>query len=222
MQPFTTHTGMVAPLDRVNVDTDQMMPKQFCKLLTREGYGKFLFYDWRYLASEKANPDFVLNWPRYQGASILLTRANFGCGSSREHAPWGVLDYGFRVVIGPSFADIFYNNCFKNGILPVALPAAQVDELFRRTEQNLGYRLTVDLPNQTITDHLGLKLSFEIGAFRKETLLKGLDEIGLSLEREAEIAAYEENHRRSVTMYAPVDVQVYEPAKLLRDVDMSM
>ncbi len=213
MQPFSTHTGMVAPLDRVNVDTDQMMPKQFCKLLTREGYGKFLFYDWRYLAGEKPNPDFVLNWPRYQSASILLTRANFGCGSSREHAPWGVLDYGFRVVIGPSFADIFYNNCFKNGILPVTLPAAQVDEFFRRTEQNLGYRLTVDLPNQTITDDLGLKLSFEIGAFRKETLLKGLDDIALSLQHEAEIAAYEQNHRRSVTMYAPVDVKIPEPAK---------
>lgn len=153
MQPFSVHTGLVAPLDRLNVDTDQMMPKQFCKLMTREGYGQFLFYDWRYLdAGVTPNPEFVLNWPRYRGASILLARANFGCGSSREHAPWGMLDYGFRVVIAPSFADIFYNNCFKNGILPVTLPEAQVDELFARTERREGYHLSVDLPKQTISD----------------------------------------------------------------------
>jgi len=213
MQPFSTHTGLVAPLDRVNVDTDQMMPKQFCKLLTREGYGKFLFYDWRYLQGEKPNPEFVLNWPRYQGASVLLARANFGCGSSREHAPWGVLDYGFRAVIAPSFADIFYNNCFKNGILPVALPDAQVDELFRRTEQKIGYRLTVDLPKQTISDELGLKFTFEIDPFRKETLLKGLDDIGMSLQHDAEIAAYERRSKPSAEMYAAVDVKFYDSVK---------
>ncbi len=207
MKPFSAHTGLVAPLDRVNVDTDQMIPKQFCKLLTREGYGRLLFYDWRYLEGERPDPDFVLNQPRYQGASILLARANFGCGSSREHAPWGVLDYGFRAVIAPSFADIFYNNCFKNGILPVTLPDAQVDDLFRRTEANVGYRLTVDLPSQTITDASGLKLSFQMDPFRKEILLKGLDDIGLTLQRAAEIAAYEAKHRPGATMYEPVDVK---------------
>src|ERR1700752_4363450 len=129
MQPFSTHSGMVMPLDRVNVDTDQMVPKQFLKALTREGFGRILFYDWRYLPGEVPNPDFVLNFPRYRGASVLLARANFGCGSSREHAPWALLDYGFRVIIAPSFADIFYNNCFKNGILPITLPDVQVDEL---------------------------------------------------------------------------------------------
>jgi len=208
MQPFSVHTGLVAPLDRVNVDTDQMMPKQFCKLLTREGYGRFLFYDWRYFPGEKPNPEFILNWPRYEGASVLLARANFGCGSSREHAPWGVLDYGFRVVIAPSFADIFYNNCFKNGILPVALPDEQVDELFGRTEKNAGYRLTADLPNQTVTDELGLRFTFEIDPFRKEVLLKGLDDIGMSLEHEADIAAFEKTHPIRTVMYDPVDVKI--------------
>ncbi len=213
MQPFSNHTGLVAAFDRVNVDTDQMIPKQFCKLLTREGYGRLLFYDWRYVDGVKPNPDFVLNWPRYQGASILLTRANFGCGSSREHAPWGVLDYGFRVLIGPSFADIFYNNCFKNGILPVMLPEAQVDELFRRTEQQVGYRLSADLPSQTIADDLGLKITFEIDPFRKLTLLKGLDDIGMSLEHEAEITAFEKHHKPTATIYEPVDFTTLEPKK---------
>ena len=211
MKSFSMHTGLVMPLDRVNVDTDQMMPKQFCKLLTREGYGRFLFYDWRYLPGEKPNPEFILNWPRYQGASVLLARANFGCGSSREHAPWGVLDYGFRVVIAPSFADIFYNNCFKNSILPITLPDEQVDELFRRTEANLGYRLTADLPNQIVTDELGLRLPFEIGAFRKEVLLKGLDDIGMTLQHEAEITAFEKTHAIRAVMYDPVDVKVSQP-----------
>jgi 3-isopropylmalate/(R)-2-methylmalate dehydratase small subunit len=211
MQPFSVHTGLVAPLDRVNVDTDQMMPKQFCKLLTREGYGRFLFYDWRYLAGEKPNPEFILNWPRYRGASILLARANFGCGSSREHAPWGVLDYGFRVVIAPSFADIFYNNCFKNGILPVTLPDKQVDELFHRTEKNVGYRLTADLPNQTVTDEFGLRFTFEIDPFRKEVLLKGLDDIGMSMQHEAGIAAFERTHPVRAVMYDPVDVTISTP-----------
>src|ERR1700721_3395679 len=171
MQPFTKHTGLVAPLDRVNVDTDQMIPKQFLKFLTREGYGRVLFYDWRYLPGEKPNPDFVLNWPRYKGASIMLARANFGCGSSREHAPWAVADYGFRVLIAPNYADIFYNNCFKNGILPVTLPEAQVDELFRRTEMQEGYSLTADLPAQTITDATGLNFKFEIDKIRKQFLI---------------------------------------------------
>ncbi len=189
-----------------------MIPKQFCKLLTREGYGRLLFYDWRYLDGEKPNPDFVLNWPRYRGASILLARTNFGCGSSREHAPWGVLDYGFRVVIAPSFGDIFYNNCFKNGILPVTLSDAQVDDLFERAEQREGYRLTADLPSQTLADEIGLNLSFEIDPFRKMVLLKGLDDIGLSLQHEAEIDAYEARRKPSVKMYDPVDVKVSKTA----------
>ncbi len=205
MQPFVKHTGLVAPLDRVNVDTDQMVPKQFLKLITREGYGRFLFYDWRYLDGEKPNPDFVLNQPRYKGASVLLARANFGCGSSREHAPWAILDYGFRAIIAPSYADIFYNNCFKNGILPVTLPDAQMDELFRRTEQNVGFRLTVDLETQTITDESGLNISFEIDPFRRESLLKGLDEIGQSLRYEDKITDYEEAHAPSATMYQTVE-----------------
>ena len=211
MQPFIKHAGLVAPLDRVNVDTDQMVPKQFCKLLTREGYGRFLFYDWRYLDGEKPNLDFVLNGPRYQGASILVTRANFGCGSSREHAAWAVLDYGFRVVIAPSFADIFYNNCFKNGILPVTLPDAQLDELFRCTEQNEGYRLSVNLEEQTIKDDFGLCLTFSIDPSRKNALLKGLDDIGLTLELADRIAAYEKNHSPAAVLYDPasVDMQVF-------------
>ena len=208
IQPFSQHTGLVAPLDRVNVDTDQMTPKQFCKLLTREGFGKFLFFDWRYLDGEKPNPDFVLNFPRYQGASILLGRANIGCGSSREHAAWAVLDYGFRVVIAPSFADIFYNNCFKNGVLPVQLADAEVDELFRRTEARQGYRLSVDLERQTVTDDAGLLFKFEIDPFRKYALQKGLDEIGLSLEHEARISSYENQRAPQATLYEPARVDV--------------
>lgn len=194
MQPFTKHTGLVAPLDRVNVDTDQMVPKQFLKALTREGFGRILFYDWRYLAGEKPNPEFVLNFPRYQGASVLLTRANFGCGSSREHAPWGVKDYGFRVILAPSYADIFYNNCFKNGILPAIVNEADVDELFRRVEKEEGYQLSVDLPAQTISDNKGFSCKFEIAPARKEVLLKGLDDIGMSLRHEAAITEYEKKH----------------------------
>jgi 3-isopropylmalate/(R)-2-methylmalate dehydratase small subunit len=205
MQPFSKHTGLVAILDRVNVDTDQMVPRQFLKLLTREGFGKALFYDWRFLDDGKLNPDFTLNQPRYRGASILLARANFGCGSSREHAPWAILDYGFRALIAPSYADIFYNNCFKNGILPVTLPAEQVDDLFRRTERQDGYRLTVDLESQTVTDESGLSLRFDVDPFRRECLLKGLDDIGLSLRFADKIAAYEREHRPSATMYEKVD-----------------
>jgi len=205
MQPFSKHTGLVAPLDRVNVDTDQMIPKQFCKLLTREGYGKLLFYDWRYLEGGAPNPDFVLNRPRYRGASVLLARANFGCGSSREHAPWGVLDYGFRVVVAPSYADIFYNNCFKNGILPVTLAPEQVDELFRKADLQEGYQLCADLFNQTVTDANGLHFRFEIDPFRKKILLKGLDDIGMSLQYETEISAFEKNHFCAPEMFEPVD-----------------
>jgi 3-isopropylmalate/(R)-2-methylmalate dehydratase small subunit len=208
MKAFTTHAGLVAPLDRVNVDTDQIVPKRFLKGLTREGFGRVLFSDWRYLEGERPNPDFVLNHPRYKGASILLARANFGCGSSREHAPWAILDYGFRAVIAPSYADIFYNNCFKNGVLLVTLPDAEVDELFQRTEKHEGYRLTVDLENQTITDDFGLKLSFQIDPFRRECLLKGLDDIGLSLRLTDRIAAFEESHHPSAVMYEPVDASV--------------
>jgi len=205
MQAFVKHTGLVAPLDRVNVDTDQMVPKQFLKWTTREGYGRVLFYDWRYLEAEKPNPDFVLNFPRYKGASILLARANFGCGSSREHVPWAILDYGFRAVIAPSFADIFYNNSFKNGVLLVTLPDAEVNELFQRTDKNEGYRLTVDLENQTITDDLGLRLSFQIDPFRRECLLKGLDDIGLTLRLADRIADYELSRHPSAVMYEPVN-----------------
>ena len=205
MQRFRKHTGLVAPFDRVNVDTDQMVPKQFCKLLTREGYGRFLFYDWRYFEGDAPNPDFVLNQPRYRGASVLLTRANFGCGSSREHAAWAVLDYGFRAIIAPSYADIFYNNCFKNGVLPVTLPDPEVEELFRRAEKTEGYRLTVDLENQTITDETGLKLAFKLDPFRRECLLKGLDDIGLSLRRQDKITAYEKEHQPQAVLYGKVD-----------------
>ncbi|MFZ0980522.1 MAG: 3-isopropylmalate dehydratase small subunit, partial [Candidatus Acidiferrales bacterium] len=188
MKPFTKLTGLVAPIDRVNVDTDQMVPKQFLKLLTREGYGRVLFYDWRYLPGEKPNPDFVLNKPRYKGASVFIARANFGCGSSREHAPWAILDYGVRAILAPSYADIFYNNCFKNGILPVTLSDEQMDELFKRTEQNEGYSVTVDLEQQVVTDNKGLRYSFTVDPFRRECLLKGLDDIGLTLVHEPAIS----------------------------------
>jgi 3-isopropylmalate/(R)-2-methylmalate dehydratase small subunit len=212
MKPFTKHTGLVAPLDRVNVDTDQIVPKQFLKWVTREGYGRVLFYDWRYLDGEKPNPDFVLNYPRYKGASILLARANFGCGSSREHAPWALLDYGFHAVIAPSYADIFYNNCFKNGVLLVTLPDAEVNELFQRVEKSEGYRLTVDLENQTITDDLGLRLSFSIDPFRRQCLLQGLDDIGLTLRLADRIAAYEQRRHPSAVMYEPVEATLTKPA----------
>ena len=208
MQPFIKHTGLVVPLDRVNVDTDQMVPKQFLKWTTREGYGRVLFYDWRYLEGEKPNPGFVLNLPRYQGGTILRARANFGCGSSREHVPWAIADYGFRAVIAPSFADIFYNNCFKNAVLVVKLPDSQVEQLFQRTEKNEGYRLTVDLENQTITDDLGLSLSFQIDPFRRECLLKGLDDIGLTLRYADRIAAYEQRRQPHAVMYEPVDTSL--------------
>ena len=209
MQPFIQHQGLVLPLDRVNVDTDQMIPKQFLKWLTREGYGRVLFYDWRYLPGEKPNPDFVLNFPRYKGASILLARTNFGCGSSREHAPWGVKDYGFRAIIAPSYADIFYNNCFKNGILPAILSESDVDQLFQQTESEVGYSLSIDLPTQTIKDNYGHTYNFEIAPSRKEVLLKGLDDIGQSLQHAPEITNYEHTHNSTATMFDPVDIKNY-------------
>jgi 3-isopropylmalate/(R)-2-methylmalate dehydratase small subunit len=214
MKPFITHSGLVQPIDRVNVDTDQMVPKQFLKALTRQGFGRILFYDWRYLQpGERPNPEFVLNFPRYKGASVLLTRANFGCGSSREHAPWAIADYGFRAIIAPSYADIFYNNCFKNGILPAILKEEEVDELFRRTEEEEGYTLSIDLPNQAISDKHGLQYKFEIAPARKEVLLKGLDDIGTSLQHVDAIDAYEKGHVVSAPMYEAVDVKYFSASR---------
>jgi 3-isopropylmalate/(R)-2-methylmalate dehydratase small subunit len=196
LEPFVRHTGIVAPLDRANVDTDQIVPKQFLKRVERTGFGPVLFYDWRYEADGRTpRADFELNQPRYRGASILLTRANFGCGSSREHAPWALLDYGFRCLIAPSFADIFYNNCFQNGILPVRLPEEVVDELFRRTYAREGYTLTVDLERQTVEDESGELARFAIDPYRREMLLLGLDEIGRTLQHQEAIARYEERFR---------------------------
>jgi 3-isopropylmalate/(R)-2-methylmalate dehydratase small subunit len=190
MQPFTQHTGLVAAMDRANVDTDQIIPKQFLKRIERTGFGQFLFFDWRFLDDGSPNLQFELNQPQLAGASILLARRNFGCGSSREHAPWALEDYGFRVVIAPSFADIFYNNCFKNGMLPITLPEADVDELFRRAAGG-PYHLSVDLEAQTLTDRAGLKLAFDVDPARKHCLLHGLDDIGLTLAHEDRITAYE-------------------------------
>lgn len=191
MKPFVKHTGLVGTLDRVNVDTDQIIPKQFLKRIERTGFEDALFFDWRFNADGTPNPDFELNQPRFKGASILLTRANFGCGSSREHAPWALNDYGFRAIIAPSFADIFFNNCFKNGMLPIRLSEEQVEELFRRTRATQGYQLTIDLEQQTVSDAAGLAIRFEVDPFRRECLLKGLDDIGLTLQHEAAISAYE-------------------------------
>jgi 3-isopropylmalate/(R)-2-methylmalate dehydratase small subunit len=205
MQAFTMLDGLVAPLDRANVDTDAIIPKQFLKSIRRTGYGPYLFDEWRYLdrgepgmdcSKRPLNPDFVLNQERYQGASILLARENFGCGSSREHAPWALLDYGFRCIIAPSFADIFYNNCFKNGILPVVLPAATVDRLFRECHAQPGYRLRVDLGNQTVTKPDGEVISFDVDGFRKDCLLRGLDDIDITLKESDLIRAYEERRQR--------------------------
>ena len=212
MKPFITHSGLVAPMDRVNVDTDQMVPKQFLKALTREGFGRILFYDWRYLPGEKPNPEFVLNRPRYKGASVLLARTNFGCGSSREHAPWAIGDYGFRVILAPSYADIFYNNCFKNGILPAELTEAQIEDLFQRTEKEEAYSLTVDLPSQTVKDNHGLEFKFDINSSRKEVLLKGLDDIAQTLLHAGDIDIHEKSHAASATMFEKVDVKYYSDA----------
>ena len=204
MKPFTTHTGLVAPLDRANVDTDQIIPKQFLKSIKRSGFGPNLFDQWRYLdvgepgqdnGVRPLNPDFVLNAPRYAGASVLLARENFGCGSSREHAPWALDEYGFRAVIASSFADIFHNNSFKNGLLPIVLAAHEVDALFAQCEATGGYALTVDLAPQTLIRPDGVQYTFEIDAFRKHCLLHGLDDIGLTLREADAIHAFEAQHR---------------------------
>ena len=204
MKAFTTHAGLVAPLDRANVDTDQIIPKQFLKSIKRSGFGPNLFDEWRYLdvgqpgqdsSNRPLNKDFVLNFPRYRGASVLLARENFGCGSSREHAPWALDEYGFRAIIAPSFADIFFNNSFKNGLLPIVLKDGEVDALFAQCEENEGYSLTVDLETQTVTRPDSVQYAFEIDAFRKHCLLHGLDDIGLTLQERDSIAAFEARHR---------------------------
>lgn len=206
MRAFTQHTGLVAPLDRANVDTDQIIPKQFLKSIKRTGFGPNLFDEWRYLdvgyayqdnSKRPLNKDFVLNAERYQGASVLLARENFGCGSSREHAPWALEEYGFRSIIAPSYADIFFNNSFKNGLLPIILSDAEVDELFQQVEANVGYQLTVDLAAQTVTRPDGKVYHFEVDAFRKHCLINGLDDIGLTLQDGYAIAAFETRHRAS-------------------------
>ena len=191
MTPFRTHTGIVVPLDRANVDTDQIIPKQFLKRIERTGFGEFLFFDWRYQPDGTINSSFTLNEPRYQGASILVAGKNFGCGSSREHAPWALADFGFRTVIAPSFADIFANNCFKNGMLPVVLPDEAVAELMRRAQETQSYQLTVDLERKVVEVANGFSASFAIDDFQRHCLLEGLDDIGLTLEYETDIAAYE-------------------------------
>ncbi|MBL8327301.1 MAG: 3-isopropylmalate dehydratase small subunit [Rubrivivax sp.] len=200
MQAFTVHQGLVAPMDRENVDTDAIIPKQFLKSIARSGFGPNLFDEWRYLdkgepgqdpASRRPNPDFVLNQPRYEGASVLLARRNFGCGSSREHAPWALDQYGFRVVIAPSFADIFFNNCFKNGLLPIVLPEAAVAHLFDEVAAFPGYGLTVDLPRQVVVKPDGSELPFEVQPFRKYCLVNGFDDIGLTLRHADKIRAFE-------------------------------
>ena len=188
MNPFTKHTGLVAPLNRANVDTDQIIPKQFLKRIERTGFGEFLFYDWR------SDPSFVLNEPRYKGASILVAGKNFGCGSSREHAPWALGEFGFRAILAPSFADIFANNCFKNGMLPIALTDSQIEDIMSRAQQVEGYELTVDLERQTIEDSHGLSILFVVGEFQRYCLLEGLDDIGLTLKDEALIREYEADH----------------------------
>ena len=194
MTPFTTHTGLVATMDRANVDTDQIIPKQFLKRIERTGFGQFLFFDWRFNDDGSPDPDFELNKPELSGASVLVARRNFGSGSSREHAPWALDDFGFRVIIAPSFADIFYNNCFKNGMLPIVLSEDQVEDLFQRAASSTGYQLTADLAAQRLTDDSGLSIEFEVDPFRKHCLLNGLDDIALTLEHEDKIAAYEAAH----------------------------
>lgn len=204
MRKFTLLDGLVAPLDRANVDTDAIIPKQFLKSIKRSGFGPNAFDEWRYLdhgepgmdcSKRPLNPDFVLNQPRYAGAQVLLARENFGCGSSREHAPWALEDYGFRAIIAPSFADIFFNNCFKNGLLPIKLDAAIVDELFKAVEANVGYQLRVDLERQVIVTPDGREIAFDVDAHRKHCLLNGLDDIGLTLQHVDDIKAFEQKHR---------------------------
>ncbi|RNB80107.1 3-isopropylmalate dehydratase small subunit [Brevibacillus fluminis] len=195
MEAFVTLTGIAAPLDRVNVDTDAIIPKQFLKRIERTGFGQYLFYEWRFTPEGEEIKDFVLNTAEYRNSTILLGRNNFGCGSSREHAPWALNDFGFRAVIAPSFADIFYNNCFKNGMLPIKLSEEQVDELFNRANQHAKYELTIDLQAKTITDNHGLSYDFEVDEYRRYCLLNGLDDIGITLQQEDKIAAFEASHR---------------------------
>jgi 3-isopropylmalate/(R)-2-methylmalate dehydratase small subunit len=191
MDPFRIHTGLVVPLDRANIDTDQIIPKQFLKRVERTGFGQFLFYDWRFLPEGQPNPEFPLNQPCYRGASVLIAGKNFGCGSSREHAPWALADHGFRAVIAPSFADIFANNCMKNGLLPVTLAGDQVSELMRRATEINEYEVTVDLENKVVTDAEGFSAAFAIGDFQRYCLLEGLDDIGLTMKHDTDITAYE-------------------------------
>ncbi|PLR75881.1 3-isopropylmalate dehydratase small subunit [Bacillus sp. V3-13] len=191
---FLNYTGIVAPLDVVNVDTDAIIPKQFLKRIERTGFGQFLFYDWRF-ENGKEKESFILNQEDYRDAGVLLARKNFGCGSSREHAPWAIADYGIKVIIAPSFADIFYNNCFKNGILPIELSEEEVEQLFQKTASTKGYQLSIDLESQTVTDNQGFASHFEVAPYRKELLIKGLDEIGSSLLFEEKIAAFEKKHK---------------------------
>ena len=194
MQPFTQHRGKVVPLDNANVDTDQIIPKQFLSKVTREGFGQHLFHDWRFLdeAGEQPNPEFVLNEPQFAGSSILLTRENFGCGSSREHAPWALADYGFRAIIASSFADIFYGNAINNGLVPVRLTEAEIETLFQQVGSDGNAEITIDLAAQTVTAPNGEQFTFEIDDFRRECLLKGLDSIGWTLQHQEQIAAYEQ------------------------------
>ena len=194
MKAFTTHSGLVVAMDRANVDTDQIIPKQFLKRIERTGFGEFLFWDWARKDDGSPNPDFELNKPEATGASVLLARRNFGCGSSREHAPWALEDFGFRVILAPSFADIFYNNCFKNGMLPIQLSEEQIDELFQRAAKHPGYELTADLEACILSDEHGFSLPIEVQPFRRHCLLNGLDDIGLTLEHEDKITAYEAAH----------------------------
>ena len=195
MQAFVKHEGLVVPMDRSDIDTDQLVPKQFLKRVERSGFGKFLFFDWRYLNDNyDENPEFELNRPEYREATILLARRNFGCGSSREHAPWAIADYGFRVIIASSYADIFYNNSFKNGYLPVRLSEEQIEELFQRETKYRPYKLTVDLETRRISDAYGLDIAFEIDDFRRDCLMNGWDDVALTLRYEDKISEYEKAH----------------------------
>lgn len=200
MKPFKTLEGLPVSIDRANIDTDAIIPKQFLRKIERTGFGQHLFHDWRFLddAGTKENPEFVLNQPRYRGASILIARDNFGCGSSREHAPWALEDYGFLSIIAPSFADIFYNNCFKNGMLPIVLSAAQVEELFQFVKENEGKKITVDLPSQKVSLPDGRSYGFEVDPWRKECLLNGWDDIGLTLRNEPDITKFETKQKNEM------------------------
>ena len=203
MKPFITYTGIVAPLDRANVDTDAIIPKQFLKSIKKTGFGPHLFDEWRYLdhgepgmdiTQRKKNPEFVFNQPRYEKATILIVRENFGCGSSREHAPWAIEDYGFRAILAPSFADIFFSNCFKNGLLPIVLPTETIDDLFKAINKQEGYSLTIDLENQSVILPSNNKINFQVDAFRKHCLVNGLDDIGLTMQHSETIKAFEKSY----------------------------